>query len=183
VVGTIGRIVAEKGYREFFAAARAVRAGNPDVRFLAVGDHDPAKADSIRSAELDEASIDVTFTGWRDDMPDLLATMDVFVLASWREGVPRSAIEAAAMGKPLVLSDIPGCRQVAREGKDAVFVPARDAASLATAISDLVSDPDRTDALGRSARARALERFDEQRITELTIDRYAQLLRRARVGR
>ena len=183
VVGTIGRIVAEKGYREFFAAARAVRARNPEVRFLVVGDHDPAKADSIRSAELDEASIDVTFTGWRDDMPDLLAMMDVFVLASWREGVPRSAIEAAAMGKPLVLSDIPGCRQVAREGKDAVFVPARDAASLATAISDLVSDPDRTDALGRSARARALEWFDEERITELTIDRYEQLLGRARVGR
>lgn len=183
VVGTVGRIVAEKGYREFFAAARAIRASAPDVRFLAVGDLDPAKADAIGADELAAAENDVILTGWRDDMPGLLSAMDVFVLASWREGVPRSAIEAAAMGKPLVLSDIPGCRQVAREGDDAIFVAPRDADSLTTAITQLVSDPQRASAMGRSARARALERFDEDKIAKMTIDRYATLLGHARTSR
>ena len=86
VVGTIGRIVAEKGYREFIAAARAVRARAPEVRFVAVGDADPTKADAIDRDELDAARADVVFTGWRDDMPEVLSVFDVFVLASWREG-------------------------------------------------------------------------------------------------
>lgn len=182
VVGTVGRIVAEKGYREFFAAARAVRASDPDVRFLAVGDLDAAKADAIGADELAEAENDVIFTGWRDDMPGILSAMDVFVLASWREGVPRSAIEAAAMGKPLVLSDIPGCRQVAPEGDGAIFVAPRDADSLTTAITQLVSDPRQASAMGRSARARALERFDEDMITKMTIDRYDALLGHVRTS-
>ena len=183
VVGTVGRIVAEKGYREFFAAARAVRASTPDIRFLAVGDLDPSKADALGSDELAAARSDVIFTGWRDDMPELLSAMDVFVLASWREGVPRSAVEAAAMGKPLVLSDIPGCRQVGREGDDALFVPPRDAGSLTMAITHLVSNPERASAMGRSARMRALERFDEDRIAKVTIDRYEALLGHVRVSR
>lgn len=183
VVGTIGRIVAEKGYREFFAAARAVRASRPDVWFLAVGDVDPAKTDAIGSDELAAARGDVIFTGWRDDMPELLSAMDVFVLDSWREGVPRSAIEAAAMGKALVLSDIPGCRQVAREGVDAIFVPPKDAASLTTAIAQLISDRDQASAMGRSARNRALERFDEDVIAKMTIDRYDALLGQVRTSR
>jgi glycosyltransferase involved in cell wall biosynthesis len=183
VVGTIGRIVAEKGYRELFAAARAVRAVRPEVRFIAIGDRDPAKGDAIGEAELEAARRDVIFTGWRDDVPELLSMMDLFVLPSWREGVPRSAIEAAAMAKPLVLSDIPGCREVARDGREAIFVPARDPASLANAISQLVSDRPRADAMGRSARSRALERFDEDRISRVTIDRYERLLRRAKAPR
>jgi glycosyltransferase involved in cell wall biosynthesis len=183
VVGTIGRIVAEKGYREFIAAARAVRAKDPEVRFLAVGETDPAKADAIDADELDAAGEDVLFAGWREDVPEVLAAIDVFVLASWREGVPRSAIEASAMGKPLVLSDIPGCREVAREGVEAIFVPPRDAAALAYAISELVADADRAGELGRNARARAVDRFDEDRITAMTIERYERLLERSRARR
>jgi glycosyltransferase involved in cell wall biosynthesis len=183
VVGTIGRIVAEKGYREFFSAARSVRADTPDVRFVVVGDADPSKPDAIGAGELEAARRDVIFTGWRDDVPELLSLFDVFVLASWREGFPRSAIEAAAMGKPLVLSDIPGCREVARDGSEAIFVPPRDAAALTSAIRDLITDPKRTATMGRNARARALARFDEGQIARLTIDRYEDLLRRRRHAR
>ena len=123
VVGAVGRLVAEKGYRELFAAARAVRQADPRVRFLAVGTPDLDKADAISEAELAAAAGDVLVTGWRDDVRDLLAVMDVFVLASWREGMPRSAIEAAAMGKALVLTDIRGCREVARHDREALLVP------------------------------------------------------------
>ncbi len=97
-MGTVGRLVAEKGYPEFFDVARRIRREDSQVRFLAVGDHDPSKADSLRVGDLEDTGADVIFTGWRDDVRDLLGLMDVFVLASRREGMPRSAIEAAAMG-------------------------------------------------------------------------------------
>src|SRR5207244_8498796 len=109
-----------------FAAAAKIRASMPNFRLLAVGPADPHKADAIPEAELERARETVVFTGEREDVPSLLALMDVFVLPSWREGLPRSAIEAAAMGKPLVLTNIRGCREVARDGVEGLLVPPRD---------------------------------------------------------
>jgi glycosyltransferase involved in cell wall biosynthesis/ribosomal protein S18 acetylase RimI-like enzyme len=177
VVGTVGRLVAEKGYRELFAAARKVRAGRPEVRFVALGAHEPNKADAIAPGEVRAAARDVIFAGWRDDLPAFLASVDVFVLASWREGMPRSAIEAAAMGKPLVLTDIRGCREVVRDGVEGLLVPPRNPVRLAGAIERLLSDPSLRARLGAAARARARERFDERRVTDTIVDRYQVLLR------
>lgn len=178
VVGTVGRLVGDKGYRELFAAARTVRTKHPHVRFLAIGDGDPAKADAITERELDEAAKDVLVTGWREDVPELLATMDVFVLPSWREGVPRSAIEAAAMARPLVLTDIPGCRQVARDGIEALHVPIRDAGRLAAAITALVEDTEMRARLGAAARERALRAFDERSVVGTIVEEYSRVLHR-----
>jgi glycosyltransferase involved in cell wall biosynthesis/ribosomal protein S18 acetylase RimI-like enzyme len=175
VVGAVGRLVAEKGYRELFAAARAVRRADPRVRFLAVGTPDLDKADAISEAELAAAAGDVLVTGWRDDVRDLLAVMDVFVLASWREGMPRSAIEAAAMGKALVLTDIRGCREVARHDREALLVPPRDPGALAAAISRLAADPALRERLAAAARRRALERFSEQDVAERVVAHYRRL--------
>jgi glycosyltransferase involved in cell wall biosynthesis/ribosomal protein S18 acetylase RimI-like enzyme len=175
VVGAVGRLVVEKGYRELFAAARAVRQADPRVRFLAVGAPDLEKADAITEAELDRAAGDVLVTGWRDDVRDLLAVTDVFVLASWREGMPRSAIEAAAMGKALVLTDIRGCREVARDGREALLVPPRDPDALARAIGRLAADPALRERLGTAARARALERFGEAQVAERVVRHYRRL--------
>jgi glycosyltransferase involved in cell wall biosynthesis/ribosomal protein S18 acetylase RimI-like enzyme len=175
VVGAVGRLVAEKGYRELFAAARAVRQADPRVRFLAVGTPDLDKADAISEAELAAAAGDVLVTGWRDDVRDLLAVMDVFVLASWREGMPRSAIEAAAMGKALVLTDIRGCREVARHDREALLVPPRDPGALAAAISRLAADPALRERLAAAARRRAVERFSEQDVAERVVAHYRRL--------
>jgi len=175
VVGTVGRLVVEKGYRELFAAARAVRRAHPGVWFLAVGAPDLEKADAITEAELAEAAGDVVVTGWRDDVRDLLAVMDVFVLASWREGMPRSAIEAAAMGRPLVLTDIRGCREVARHEQEALLVPPRDPDALAGAILRLAADPGLRRRLATEARDRARERFSEGRVAERVVERYRAL--------
>jgi glycosyltransferase involved in cell wall biosynthesis/ribosomal protein S18 acetylase RimI-like enzyme len=175
VVGAVGRLVAEKGYRELFAAAGAVRQADPRVRFLAVGAPDLDKADAISEAELAAAAGDVAVTGWRDDVRDLLAVMDVFVLASWREGMPRSAIEAAAMGKALVLTDIRGCREVARHDREALLVPPRDPGALAAAISRLVADPALRERLASAARRRALERFSEKDVAERVVAHYRRL--------
>jgi glycosyltransferase involved in cell wall biosynthesis len=177
VVGTIGRLVAEKGYREFFDAARRIHREMPRVRFLAIGDHDPAKADSLHGSELAGVSDDVTITGWRDDVRDLLALMDVFVLASWREGLPRSAIEAAAMGLPLVLTEIRGCREIVRSGVEGYLVPPRSSQALSAAILRLLRDPAERERMGSAARRRAMERFDERRVIASVIDRYRALLR------
>jgi len=176
VVGMVGRLVAEKGYRELFAAARAVRRADPRVRFLAVGAPDLDKADAITGAELDQAGGDVCFAGWRDDVRDLLAAMDVFVLASWREGMPRSAIEAAAMGKPLVLTDIRGCREVARHEREALLVRPRDQEALAAAVLRLAGDPALRERLAAAARRRAVERFSEAAVADRVVGHYRALL-------
>ena len=176
VVGMVGRLVAEKGYRELFAAARQVRRTDPRIRFLAVGAPDLAKADAITEAELQQAAADVQVTGWRDDVHELLAVMDVFVLASWREGMPRSAIEAAAMGKPLVLTDIRGCREVARHEQEALLVPPRDPQALAAAILRLAGDQALRQRLGAAAGRRARERFDEAAVASWVAGEYRRLL-------
>lgn len=176
VVGAVGRLVAEKGYRELFEAAARVRASHPNVVFLVVGGMDPEKWDSISRDELDRAAEHVVFAGHRDDVRDLLAVMDVFVLASWREGLPRSAIEAAAMGLPLILTNIRGCREVVRDGIEGMLVPPRNTARLAEAIESIVADGLLRGRFGEAARARALERFDERRVVETVKKTYRSLL-------
>ncbi|MGH2554327.1 MAG: GNAT family N-acetyltransferase [Actinomycetota bacterium] len=178
VVGTVGRLVAEKGYRELFTAASRVRARFPHVRFLAVGDVDPEKPDSLADAEIAQAKGSFVFAGWREDVRDLLALMDVFVLPSRREGLPLSSLEAAAMAKPLVLTDIRGCREVARDGIEALFVPPRSPDGLASAISTLVQDAEMREQIGQAARARARELFDERTIGDRLVACYRKLLAR-----
>jgi glycosyltransferase involved in cell wall biosynthesis/ribosomal protein S18 acetylase RimI-like enzyme len=177
VVGAVGRLVAEKGCRELFAAARRVRQRDPSVRFLVVGAPDPDKADAITESELRRAAGDVLVTGWRDDVRDLLGVMDVFVLASWREGMPRSAIEAAAMGRPLLLTDIRGCREVARHEREALLVPPRDPDALAAANLRLAGDAALRERLGVAARRRAHAHFSEAAVADRVVGHYRRLLR------
>jgi glycosyltransferase involved in cell wall biosynthesis len=178
VVGAVGRLVAEKGFRELFSAAREVRLAMPNTRFLVLGAPDIAKADAIRQAEIERARNDVIFPGFVEDVRDLLALMDVFVLPSWREGLPVSAIEAAAMAKPLVLTNIRGCREVARDGMEGLLVPPRSAEHLTAAIFRVLRNTALRERLGRAARKRALDRFDEQKITDRLVDEYRKLLDR-----
>ena len=122
------------------------------------GASDPDKPDSITAERIERAREDVVFTGWREDVADLMAVMDVFVLPSWREGLPRSAIEAAASGLPLVLTDIRGCREVIRDNVEGFLVPVRDPIRLAGAVCTLLEDPILRHRMGAAARRRAEER-------------------------
>jgi glycosyltransferase involved in cell wall biosynthesis/ribosomal protein S18 acetylase RimI-like enzyme len=178
VVGAVGRLVAEKGFNELFEAARRVRRVIPQVRFLIAGDRDPEKEDAISSDAMAAAAHDCVFVGWRKDVEQLLSMMDVFVLPSWREGVPRSAIEAAATGLPMVLSNIRGCREVADNGRTAVLVQSRNSDALADALISLLRDPARRRSLGEAARQRALERYDEKRVVATVLHRTKELLER-----
>jgi glycosyltransferase involved in cell wall biosynthesis len=182
VVGTVGRLVWEKGYREFFAAAEAVRGGQPDAQFVVIGPHDDTKGDVVPrevTEDLERRGV-VRFLGLRDDMPALYRAMDLFVLASYREGFPRSAVEAAAMGLPMVLTDIRGCREVVTDGHNGRLVPARDAGALAAAILRLAGDAALRRRFGAANRERAVTHFDENRIIGQVLDVYRRLLAQKR---
>ena len=108
-------------------------------------------------------------------MPECYAAADIFVTASWREGFPRSAMEAAAMGLPTVGSDIRGNRQVISDGETGLLVPVRDADRIADAVERLVDDGELRSSMGEAARQRAAAEFDQQRVIDRTLDVYASL--------
>jgi glycosyltransferase involved in cell wall biosynthesis len=179
VVGMVGRLVVEKGYRELFAAARAL---GPGYRVVVIGPDDPEKADAMDRAEIAAAeAAGVVFLGHRDDVEALYAAMDIFVLPSYREGFPRAAMEAAASGLPIVASDVRGCRQVVDDEVTGLLVPVRDAAALTEAIRVLGKDPSLRSTMGKAAIERAIDEFDERRVVDMVLDTYRSVA--ARKGR
>jgi glycosyltransferase involved in cell wall biosynthesis len=177
IVGLVGRLVREKGYPEVFEAARRIGARMPHVRFAVIGGDDAAKADALSAGDLAAAeAAGVRFLGARDDMVALYRGMDLYVLASHREGFPRAAMEAAAMGLPAIVTDVRGCRQVVDHELTGLLVPPRDGAALETAIVALASDVDRRRAMGEAARAKARLQFDVQRCVDITLSTYQRLL-------
>ena len=177
VVGLVGRLVWEKGYREVFAAATQLRRRLPHLRFVVIGPDDGAKADAVTAADQADATHHggVTFLGSRTDVHDWYAAMDLYVLASHREGFPRSAMEAAAMGLPVVTTDVRGCRQVVVHDETGVLIPVRDPVALAEAVSHLATRPDARARLGAAARALAVREFDQQRVIDITLATYERL--------
>ena len=160
IVGCVGRLVWEKGYAAVFDAAR--RLDDLDCVFVVVGPDEPDKAGAVGSeARAAAEDVGVRFLGSRDDMADLYAAFDLYVLASRREGFPRSAMEAGAMGLPVVATDIRGCRQVVDRGVTGALVPVDDAAVLANEIRALVEDVDLRARQGAAARTKARREFDD----------------------
>jgi glycosyltransferase involved in cell wall biosynthesis len=104
--------------------------------------------------------------------------MDVFVLASHREGFPRAAMEAAATSRPVIATDVRGCRQVVDDGRNGLLVPVRDPLALREAIAALGTDPDRRARMGEQSREVAQERFDERRVVEIVLETYRNVARR-----
>jgi glycosyltransferase involved in cell wall biosynthesis len=184
VVGLVGRLVWQKGLRELFAAAAVLRASRPEVVIVVVGPSDPDKADALGPDDIAaaEALGNVVFTGGRDDVEQLYHGFDIFVLPSYREGFPRSAMEAAASAVPVVATDIRGCRQAVDHGVTGLLVPVHDAEALAAAIGELAGDASRRGAMGRAARAKAEAQFDDRVVVETTLAVYERLLARRRAS-
>ena len=177
VAGTVGRLVWGKGFKELFAAASRMRAVRPEVVFVVVGPIDEAKGDALTDADVAEATRlgNIVFTGHRDDVELLYPGFDVFVLPSHREGFPRSAMEAAASGLPVVATDIRGCRQVVDHGVNGLLVPLLDVDALTAAVADLAGDPARRGTMGARSRAKAESEFDDRQVIETTLDAYRRL--------
>lgn len=177
VVGMVGRMTGEKGYREYFEAAARIAVSRPDVTFLAVGTFEPWKPDAVSADEARSLGLGdrLLVLGHRDNMPDIYAAMDVLVLPSHREGFPRAPMEAAASGLPVVVSDERGCRATIVDGESGFLVPIRDAAALASAVSVLLGNPDLRRRMGARARALAEERFDQRIVFERVAAAYEEL--------
>lgn len=178
VVGMVGRLVWEKGYREFFDAIERLRsAGSGTFEFVVIGPSEPGKAGAVDEATLDRIkSRGVHVLDARPDLENVYPAFDIFVLPSYREGFPRAAMEASAMGVPVVASNIRGCRQVVAEGLTGRLVPVREALPLADAIAELAASKSLRTAMGRAGVRRAAERFDQRHVIDTTLDVYAGLL-------
>lgn len=173
VVGMIGRMVAEKGFGEFFDAAAAVAQQVPQAYFLVIGGHLASERDAGIGAQLARAQAALgerlVLAGVRGDMPDLFAAMDVFTLPSYREGMPRTIIEAMHMARAVVATDIRGSREEVIPGLTGLLVPTRDARALEEAFLVLLRDADLRERMGAAGRERALELYDEARVVQRQI--------------
>jgi glycosyltransferase involved in cell wall biosynthesis len=177
VVVTVGRLVAEKGFRELFEAHRRLRRSGSNHELVVVGPTEAGKADGLTEAEVAEATADgVRLVGFSDRPERYYAAADLFVLASHREGFPRAAMEASAMGLPVIATDIRGCRQVVDDGVTGVLVAVKNTDALEVALRALLDDGGRRRALGVAAAQRARDRFDQQHQIDLTLDTYRRLL-------
>ena len=178
------RLLWDKGIGEYVEAARALRAAGLPIRFLLAGAPDPGNPASIPQRQLEAWAAEgvVELLGQVEDMRAQFAQTDIVVLPSYREGLPKSLIEAAACGLPLVTTDVPGCREVMTDGIDGLIVPVRDSAALAAAIRRLHENSEWTRRLGQAARARALAEFDERIVIEKTLAVYQELLPELNIG-
>lgn len=172
------RMLWDKGLQEFIDAARSLRAEGRAIRFLLAGDPDPGNPASASAADLqgwvDEGLVE--WLGHVGDMAGLLASVDVVVLPSYREGLPKTLIEAAGCALPLVTTDVPGCREVVTDGVDGLLCPVRESAPLAAAIARLQDDPEFARRLGEAARLKAMRLFDETIVIDRTLGVYREVL-------
>ena len=172
------RLLWDKGLAEFVDAARRLHGEGRAIDFLLAGDPDPGNPAAVPEATVHDWVAEglLHWLGHVDDMPALFASVDVVVLPSYREGLPKGLIEAGACALPLVTTDVPGCREVVTDGVDGLLVPVRDAGALATAIARLHDDPVLAARLGAAARQRALDEFDERIVIARTQAVYQELL-------
>jgi len=177
IVVMVGRMLTHKGVHEYVESARKL-AGDQGACFLLVGPTDPGNPASIPQ----ETLVDwgrrgvVRYLGERSDVRELMAMSDIVVLPSYREGFPRVLIEAASMGKPMVTTDTPGCREVVVDGENGLLVPVRDADALGLAVRKLLASPALRKTMGEAARKKALSEFDERNVTRNIIAIYDELL-------
>ncbi len=176
LVTMIGRILRTKGVMEFAEAAAHVGETRPNVRFLLIGPEDQHSLDRLDGAELDQLRQAVVWPGPRPDIVRLLAASDIFVLPSYREGIPRVLLEAASMGLPLVSTQAPGCEEVVSHGSNGFLVPIRSAERLAKAIMSLAEDPETRRRMGAASRRRAVTEFDIHVIAKTLDTHYRRLL-------
>jgi glycosyltransferase involved in cell wall biosynthesis len=178
VVVLAARLLIDKGVREFVQAARQLRADGVQAHFWLVGSPDDGNRASVTQEDLLkwQAEQVVEVLGHRGDMPAVLAQAHIVALPSYREGFPKVLIEAAACGRPVVTTDVPGCRDAMVPGQTGLLVPARDAPALAAALRRLIEDAALRSAMGRAGRALAERRFGIEAVVQAHMQVYAQLL-------
>jgi glycosyltransferase involved in cell wall biosynthesis len=167
------RLLGDKGVREFVGAARQLHARGIKGRFVLVGDVDPGNPTSLTSSEIRSWEYDGTIEWWghRDDMSQVFADCHLVCLPSYQEGLPKVLIEAAAAGRPIVTTDVPGCREVVQHGETGFLVPPRTVSPLASALEQLMLDQALRARFGARAREGSVQ-FDLQTVIADTLALY-----------
>jgi glycosyltransferase involved in cell wall biosynthesis len=178
VAGFAGRLLADKGIATLVEAHQRLRRGGLDLRLLVAGTPDPENPGSIDAAQLARwrALPGISWLGQVEDIRTLWQQAHIAVLPSRREGLPKSLLEAAAMARPLVAADVPGCREIARAGVNALLVPPDDAAALAAALERLAGDAELRRRFGAASRALVESDLAEAAVGAATVALYQELL-------
>jgi glycosyltransferase involved in cell wall biosynthesis len=179
ILGIVARLVREKGYLELFSAFKKVIGKFPNAMLLVLGSADPEKKDAINLNIVKTYGIEknTLFLGERTDVDEIYALMDIFVLPSHREGFSHSIMEASAMAKPIIASDIRGCRGAVEPGVTGILVPPKNYQKLAEAIIYLLSNPRIAKQMGEAGRKKAEEEFDERLVFEKIKEEYDRLIK------
>ena len=179
--GFVGRLLDDKGVRTLVDAHDLLTRRGENIRLLLAGDRDPANPTSIDEREIEswKARPGVKVLGFVDDITRVWAQAHIAVLPSRREGLPKSLLEAAACGRAIVAADVPGCREIARPGVNALLVPADDAALLADAITTLARDPQLRHSFAAAGRQLAENEFASALIGRQILAVYDHLMGRA----
>ncbi|MEN1972617.1 glycosyltransferase family 4 protein [Luteimonas sp. MJ204] len=166
----IGRLLGDKGVREYAQAATRVRAMHPEARFGLVGwiDENP---DAIGLAELDQwvANGVIEFHGKLTDVRPRIAACTVYVLPSYREGTPRTVLEALAMGRPIITTEAPGCRETVIDGDNGFLVPVQSVDALVDAMLKFIEDPCLAQRMGRRSRQVAKDKYDVHKVNAVML--------------
>jgi len=165
------RLLREKGVLEFVEAARRIKAKYPDTRFLILGGLD-TNPGAIPRKEVEGWAKEglIEWPGHVADVRPYLAQASVFVLPSYREGVPRSIQEAMAMARPIITTDAPGCRETVIPGVNGFLVPVRDVDALVSAMERFINEPELIERMGKESRRIAEERFDVHKINQVLLE-------------
>ena len=171
----IARLLRTKGILDYCEAARIIKSKYSDqASFYLLGDVDAGNPDSLKRSDIDPyiSANDITFLGWVDDIKEQLNNNDVFVLPSYyREGIPRTGIEASSMSMPIITTNAIGCRELVDDNKNGILVSPKSPKELVSAMSLFVEKPDLIQSMGNESRQKAMQEFDISKI----IDQYIQL--------
>jgi glycosyltransferase involved in cell wall biosynthesis len=178
VILLASRLLWDKGIGEFVQASRHLRKEGVAARFALAGRSDPGNPAFIPQAQVEAWTREgvIEWWGWIEDMPKAMARTSIVCLPSYREGLPTVLIEAAACGRPVVASDVPGCRLAVQDGVSGLLVRERDAAALAEGLRRLIQDPGLCQEMGRAGRCLVEEMFSSSRILDAILRVYAKAL-------
>lgn len=167
----VGRLLTEKGILEFVEAARQVHAQHPNARFVVVGPHNPDLPHTISAEQVEAWKREgiVEFVGGVADVRPWLQKASVFVLPSYREGTPRSVLEAMSVGRPIITTDAPGCRETVVDGENGFLVPPRTSAPLAEAMQRFLEHPELLPRMARASRDRVEAKYEVGQVNRVIL--------------
>jgi glycosyltransferase involved in cell wall biosynthesis len=171
------RLLSDKGVNEFVDAARILRSRSVNARFMLIGTPDPGNPESVTESLVNEWQAEgvIEYLGFQSDIANIFSKSHIITLPSYREGLPKVLIEAAACGRAVVTTDTPGCRDAIEPNVTGLLVPPRDAKALAEAINCLINDTRLRERMGKAGRSLAEREFGINKVVTAHLDIYNEL--------